>query len=73
MSLSKMALTEKRPAERTQRGAQTVKAPCAGNGRYHSGAAREDRAGPSRYRGHERREIVLSVIRVEPWDFMSHP
>ena len=50
-----MALTEKKLEKPRREGRLALKASCGEAGRYHSGAAREDRAGASRYRGHERR------------------
>ena len=53
----KLALKEKRSAEAPREERLAVKAFRAKAGRYHSGAVREDRAGASRYRGHERRSV----------------
>ena len=44
-----MALTEKRLEKPRREGRLALKASCGEAGRYHSGAAREDRAGASRY------------------------
>ena len=52
-----MALTEKRSVETPREGRPVLKAPCVAADRYHSGAARDDRAGASRYRGHKRRSV----------------
>lgn len=46
---------EKRLEQVLREGRQGLRASCTEAGWYHSGAAREDRAGTSRYRGHERR------------------
>ena len=55
MSLSKMALTEKRPKEAHREKRQVLKALCAEVVQYHSGAAREDRDRCACYSAHERR------------------
>ena len=75
-------MTEKNPQSAVQREARQVKGPYGGRRPYHSRAARDDRAGPSRYRGHKRRPpgrkqggTVEYVFRISPlmicqgWDF----
>lgn len=58
-------MTEKKPQSAVQREARLVKEPYGRRRLYHSRAAREERDGSSRYRGHERR--LFAVSRVEPW------
>ena len=54
------ATTEKNPRSGSQRGVRLVKAPCDGGGRYHSGAARDDRDGFLPLQRHERPDGMMS-------------
>ncbi len=54
------ATTEKNPRSGSQRGVRLVKAPCDGGGRYHSGAARDDRDGFLPLQRYERPDGMMS-------------
>ena len=66
-----MALTEKRSVETPREGRPVLKAPCVAADRYHSGAAREDRAGALPLQ--RTRATAGAVSRVEPWDVAVSP
>ena len=66
-----MALTEKRPKEAPREERQVLKALCAEVVQYHSGAAREDRAGALPLQ--RTRATAEAVSRVEPWDVAVSP